>query len=277
MTDKKATEPTEPRESTLHNISSLVAPQFSSVLERGFRSIFPVRGNQFDASFFQPISQLVAVGGFVIDQPSGFLSRSPAFSRNRHFAQRLFNERHLVGRGRFEENSQRKTLTVDHHHPLCAFPPLGFADGSAPFFAGAKLPSAKLSLHFINPFSSSSPRNARHTLSHTPCSSQSRRRRQQVLGLGYSGGRSRHRAPVFNTHRIPSSTSRLSLGGRPPFLFSLRFFFGSRGAIFSHCSSVNNFPFRAIGEITSGSYILHKSPQKSSVLHKNTCSRRRRF
>jgi hypothetical protein len=43
--------------------------------------------------------------------------------------------------------SQRNTLAVDHHHPLRPLTPLGFSNRTAPFFAGAKLPSMNDSLH----------------------------------------------------------------------------------------------------------------------------------
>jgi hypothetical protein len=44
--------------------------------------------------------------------------------------------------------SQRKAAAVDHHHPLRPLAPLGFPDSTAPFFAGAKLPSRNDSLQF---------------------------------------------------------------------------------------------------------------------------------
>src|SRR5207249_12024566 len=62
---------------------------------------------------------------------------------------------------------------VDHHHPLRALASLGFSDSSAPFLAGAKLPSRKDSLHCSCFRWLSSARNARQILSHTPCSSRS--------------------------------------------------------------------------------------------------------
>jgi hypothetical protein len=126
-------------------------------------------------------------------------------------------------------------LAVDHHHPLRAFAPLGFADAKAPFLAGAKLPSRKLSLQSSLPLRSSSERNARQILSQTPCFSQRRNRRQQVLALGYSGGKSRHRAPVLSTHKMPSTTRRLSDQGRPRLLSR-----GSNGSILFHRSSLKN-------------------------------------
>jgi hypothetical protein len=66
-----------------------------------------------------------------------------------------------------------------------------------------------------------------------------------VLGLGYSGGRSRQRAPVLSTHKMPSSTLRLSAHGRPRPEGC-----GSNGSIFFHCSSVKNgFGIRSFSHI----------------------------
>jgi hypothetical protein len=141
-------------------------------------------------------------------------------------------------------NSQRNTLAVDHHHALRAFPPLSFPDLVAPFFAGAKSASINAFSQRRRPRSSSSPRNVRQTRSHTSCSSHSRSRRQQVDGLGYSTGRSRHRAPLFSTHKIPSMQSRWPMNGRPPCRCFGRG--GSSGSIFFHCLSVNRIPRRAI-------------------------------
>jgi hypothetical protein len=141
--------------------------------------------------------------------------------------------------------SQRNTLAVDHHHPLRALAPLGFSDSRAPFLAGAKLPSRNDSLQSSCSRWFSSAKNARQMASQTPCSSQSRSRRQQVAGEGNSSGRSHQRAPLRRIHKMPSSTLRSSLGGRPPFGRLVRF--GSRGWIFSHWASVSTRPYRAIG------------------------------
>jgi len=219
-------------------------------LSRRFLSIFSMWSNQINTFIHKSLSQRVAVTGSIINQAFHL----DCFSFKSNAIQRFLNEFDFVYRGRRQECSKRNTLAVDHHHPLCAFPPLGGSDSSAPFLAGAKLPSIKHSLHLSRPFLSSSSRNALHTTSHTPSSSQIFSRRQQVLGLGYCCGRSLQRAPVFRTHRMPSSTSLLSVQGRPPLLlFGIS---GNRGSNFFHCASVSSFSFRAIG-ITSGSYILH--------------------
>jgi hypothetical protein len=134
--------------------------------------------------------------------------------------------------------SQRKTRAVDHHHPLRSLAPLGLADPGAPFFAGAKLPSRKASLQMICCRLLSSPRKVRQIFSQTSCSSQSRNLRQQVEGEGDSSGKSRQRAPLPKTHKMPSSALRSGAGGRPPRGRDGRL--GSNGRSFSHWASVNN-------------------------------------
>jgi hypothetical protein len=132
-------------------------------------------------------------------------------------------------------DSQRNTLAVDHHHPLRALAAFGFPDSVAPFFAGAKLPSTKLSLQSSWPRRSSSARNCRHILSQMPSSSHRCNRRQQVAGLTpKSDGRSRQRAPVLSTQRMPSRTARLSFQGRPALEYC-----GSNGSSLAHCLSDN--------------------------------------
>jgi len=81
-------------------------------------------------------------------------------------------------------------------------------------------------------------------VSQTPCSSQSRSRRQQVDGEGNSSGKSCQRAPLRRIHKMPSSTLRLSFGGLPPWGRFGRF--GSKGRIFSHWASVSGRPYRAM-------------------------------
>src|SRR6266852_6970598 len=147
--------------------------------------------------------------------------------------------------GRVKVVSQRNTLAVDHHHPLRPLAPLGFSDFCAPFLAGAKLPSRNDSLQFNCWRSFNSLRNARQMFSQTPCSSQSRNRRQHVEQCGNFSGRSCQRTPLRRIHKTPSKTRRFAIHGRPPLrcLGGL----GSKGAIFFHCASVSNGPDRAIG------------------------------
>ena len=247
VADDQSAEVAEPSEGAFHDPPSLVAAQRPTVLGRSFASIPAMRGDQLDAAPGQLLAQRVTVVASVRNQAFRLLPRTTGAMAT-PYADRL--ERRLdeldLRRGRrVKVVSQRNTRAVDHHHPLRPLAPLGFADSIAPFFAGAKLPSKNDSLHFSCWRSLSSFRNARQIFSQTSCSSQSRNRRQQVEGDGYSSGRSCQRAPLRNIHRIPSSTLRSLARGRPP-----RGFFrqrGSRGAIFSHCNSLNNGPDRGIG------------------------------
>src|SRR5467141_4777453 len=246
VTHHQATEVAEPGVSACDDPTPLVTSQGATILRRRFLPVRAMRDNQFDASSCQPLTQRITVVGLVGDHPHGLLSRptrtmTPTYADRR---KRGFREPDFRRGGRVKVVSQRKTAAVDHHHPLRALAPLGFSDSSAPFLAGAKLPSKKDSLH-CNCFRSlSSARNARQTFSQMPCSSQSRSRRQQVEGCEYSSGKSCQRAPLRRIHRIPSRTLRSFARGRPP-CRDLRIF-GSQGRIFSHWASVNRRPYRAI-------------------------------
>jgi hypothetical protein len=44
-------------------------------------------------------------------------------------------------------STDRDSAAIDHHHPLRTLSAFGFSKTWAPFFAEAKLPSAKLSSH----------------------------------------------------------------------------------------------------------------------------------
>ena len=76
-------------------------------------------------------------------------------------------------------------------------------------------------------------KNARHISSQTSSSLHFPSLRQQVEGEGCFSGKSCQRAPVRNTHKIPSRQARLSAHGLPR-LLSL----GSSGSILLHCLSL---------------------------------------
>ena len=213
-----------------------VAAQRAPILQRRFAATLAMRTDQNNTTLDQAPAQRVAVVSAIGNDAKGpLLGSSAAATRHGDLCQCRFGQLYFCRTCRGKLTSQRNTLAVDHHHPLRALAALGFADAKAPFLAGAKVPSKKLSLQSSRPRWSSWRRNARQILSHTPRSSQSRRRRQQVLALGYFFGRSRHRAPVLSTQRMPSSTCRLS-AQRRPLLCSL----GSSGSMRCHCSSLRN-------------------------------------
>lgn len=206
-----------------------------------------MRSDQLNAPPCQLLAQWIAVIAAISNNSFRLLPRTSRLMPT-PYPDRLecrLDELDFRGGSRRKGVSQRKTLAVDHHHLLRPFAPLSFTDGGAPFFAGAKLPSRNVSLHWSCWHSFSSPRKARQISSQTSCSSQPRNRRQQVEGEGNSSGKSCHRAPLRSIQRIPSNPFRPSAGGRPPRGRGGRF--GSRDPIFSHWASVNNRPYRAIG------------------------------
>ena len=236
--DNKPAKISQPRKRSLNLIATLVTPHLASIIIFLPLVIAPVRTNQVDAFVSQTFTQRVAVIASVGNQSLRFFSRSAsAFARHSNIVQRFFEERDFVRGRRVQVVSQRNTFAVDHHHPLRSLAAFGLSDEFAPFFAGAKLPSANASLQSNCPRWSSSERKARHALSHIFCSSQSLSLRQHVEGLGYRLGKSAQGAPVLNIQRMPSNTLRLSAHGLPPrFDF---FCFGSNDWIFCHCASVN--------------------------------------
>src|SRR6266851_2168447 len=243
----QAAEVSEPGVGAFDDPATPVPPQRSAILRRRFLAVAAMRRDQFDSAPCQPLAQRIAIVGFVGDHPHRFLPRTPCTMTPTYAdrRERRFREPDFRRGCRVKVLSQRNTAAVDHHHPLRPLAPLGFSDSAAPFFAGAKLPSRNDSLHFNCWRSFNSLRNDRQMFSQMLRSSQSRSRRQHVEGCGNFSGRSCQRAPLRKIHRIPSSTRRFSIHGRPPLrcLGGL----GSKGAIFFHCASVSNGPDRAIG------------------------------
>jgi hypothetical protein len=245
ISDNQTTIITEPRDSAFNFPSFAIAPQLSAILKLSFLSIFSMGADKLYLTIAQVFSQSITVIGTVANQTlrTAFGSSRP-ISRHPNLGQDFVNQRYFVRGCRGNGASQRNTLAVDHHHPLRSFAPFGFANPKAPFFAGAKLPSIKDSSQSSKHCSSRSPKNLRHTFSHTPSSSQQLNLRQHVEALGYRLGKSFHLAPLRRIHKIPSKTSRLSALGRPtrPVLA-----LGNKGSIFFHCSSFIKRVYFAIG------------------------------
>jgi len=240
MTNQQPTKLSKPGKSPLHDPAALVASHLTSIFIAPVLIVLSVWRKKLDAAFLHALAQRIRIVSGISNYPFWFLPGTALGPRHADFGQRGFRKRNFMRRGTFQPNSQRKTLTVDQYHPLRPLAPLGFTDGSAPFFAGAKLPSKKVSSHSSRPLPSSPPSIARHAASQTPCSSHCRSRRQQVDGEGYSSGRKRHAAPVCRIHKIPSKQSRFLAHGRPRWS-GRRFGRGNNGSINSHCSSLNSF------------------------------------
>jgi hypothetical protein len=240
MTNQQAAELTEPCVGSFHDPAAKITPQFAPIFIAPQLAVLPVGHNQFNAALLQALPQRVRIVCPVCDYAFGLLPRAAFRSWHADFGERGFRKRSFSRRGTFKPNSQRKTLTVDQYHPLRALATLGFTDGCAPFFAGAKLPSKKVSSHLSRPSPSSAPSRVRHASSQTPSSSHCFSRLQQVDGEGNSSGRKRHAAPVCRIQRMPSKHARFDAHGRPR--RSRRSLgWGSNGSISSQCSSVNSF------------------------------------
>src|SRR2546428_2328002 len=267
VADDQAPVVSQPTDRAFHGPATLVAPQCATVLRGRSNAILLVWADQPDAASPQALPQRVTVISFVGDHPQRLLPRAARTTPSSYPDRR---ERGLrqpdFRRGcRVQLVSQRNTLAADHHHPLCPLAPLGFSDSCAPFFAGAKLPSRNDSLHFNCWRSFNSLRNARQMFSQTPCSSQSRSRRQHVEGCGNFSGKSCQRAPLRRIQRIPSNTRRFSIHGRPP--WRCLGGWGSKGAIFCHCASASNGPDRAIGPPSALLTLLMPHLRKHNHLH----------
>src|SRR2546425_6438062 len=184
----QSAEVAEPCDATFDDPALLVAPQHAPVLRRRPVPVGAVRGNQGNAAAAQPFAQCVAVVALVGNHSRRLLSWTPAAvpPPDSDRGQRFFRQPDLAGRCRVKSHSQRNTAAVDHHHPLRPLAPLGFADSAAPFFAGAKLPSKKHSLHFNCWCSFNSARNVRQMRSQMPCSSQrSEEHTSELQSLAY--------------------------------------------------------------------------------------------
>jgi len=255
MTDQQPTKLSEPCVGSLNDPASPIAAQLAAIFIAPVPAVLPVRNDQLDASFAEPLAQGVRVIGFIGDYPLRLLPGASFGAWDADFCERGFRKTSFSWRGTFKPNSQRKTLTVDQYHPLCTLATLGFAHCGAPFLAGAKLPSRKVSSHCNRPSPSSAPSSVRQASSQTPRSSHCFSRRQQVAGEGYLSGRNRHAAPVRSTHKIPSRQPRFEAQGRPR-LSLRRFGSGNSGSISVHCASVNN----------SNRFLLIQEAQQNAAL-----------
>jgi len=238
-TDHQTAEVSQPGKESLHLPAALVAPELAAILCSRFDAVAAMGTDQFNAAFGEAFPQWIRVGRTVINQPHRLVFGA-SFSLPRHLdlRQHRLNKCHFPRRSRVEVGRQRNSLAACHHHPLCTLSAFGLSDAAPPFLAGAKLPSAKHSSQSNRCFSSNSARSVRQSLSHKPWSSHSKSRRRQVEYDGYSSGKSFHRAPERNTHKIPSKHGRLGTGVGPPFDDFLGS--GSKAASLAHCSSLSS-------------------------------------
>lgn len=239
--------------------ASSVSPQFAFVVEASVSDIAAIGCDQFGALPFQPHAQRVGIVSAIGDHTPQTRTWTPSpFARHTHRTERTFREA-VFGdlRGR-ELRSDRYSAAVDHHHALRTFPATCFADCGAPFLAVIKVASRNASSQSSSLRSSNCPNSLRHAFSQIPCSSHILNRRQQVDPFGYSPGRSRHRAPVRSTQRMPSRHARLDAQGRPrPSLRRLGS--GNNGVNIVHCASLSN----------ACRFFIQKAQQTTRLIHKS--------
>ena len=208
--------------------ATTIAGKLAPVLKGRARAIVAMRADQFDAALSQPLPQMVAVGGEIVDQVLGKSSQATLIEKG-------FDQLDIVRTGAGDEDAQRQARGVGEDHDLGPFTTFGFADALAPFFADANVPSAIAWSRSIWPVRSRRCSSRDQARSHAPRLVQASNRRQHVLGEGKQDGKSFQRAPVRSTQQIPSKHSRDSAGGRPP--SGERGNSGNRSAIRDHCSS----------------------------------------
>ena len=273
ISDNNASIVGDPAESAFDCISSPVAIPQSVILSIDVPMVLSMWNKKIDSSLAQAFASRITVVGFVSDyslRPGPWPSGSSFWDSD--LSNNLIKESDLSRRGTVGMASERNTLAIDQYQALRSLSPLGFPDSRAPFFAGKKLASTNTSSQSRMPLWSNSERKARHMSLRTSSSYHSLSRRQQVEGFGYRSGRSFHLAPVLSTHSIPSNTKRSSVLGRPP--FRPTDFFGMRGSIFFHCSSVR-YTTRLLTGLTSGELTIHiiseKQALKSCAISRGYC------
>ena len=222
-TNNQSSEIAQPRHCPFNFPSMTIASKCSTILNV-FASTPSGRNNEIYASAFKICAQTFRVVSFITNQ---------TFRLTRQILDRCLDRNLFVRTCPVKGHCQRNSFAVRHHHKLRTLATPCVIDFRAPFLATIKWPSIKHCAQWIRRRLSNSRIKLCQILSHTPCSSQSLNRLQHVLGLGYSLGKSFHLAPLLNTQKMPSKTSRFFFQGRP-LLFNL----GSKGSIFFHCFSL---------------------------------------
>jgi hypothetical protein len=151
MSHQEAPEIPEPGKESLHLPSSPVPAQLPTV-SSAHLPILPVRNyrihasvNHVHARISQRGIQSVRVEAAIRDNALGQVL-APARE------QRFLGLPHLVLTGAKDPQTDGQAAGIDHRHDPAAFATSGQADTIAPFLAGTKQPSRKLSESFSRPF-----------------------------------------------------------------------------------------------------------------------------
>jgi len=233
VADREPTVFGKPRQCPLHN------PPVSSQL---LATLYALPGYAaLDAALPQSPFALLVVVGFVGVQLLRALPRPATRALyGLYSVHELLEDHRVVYVGSARHHRQRDAPSIRNKVALRARFSLirwilaGFL---APLFAGMEAESKEARSQSIR---SASPRRSKRTLcslSHTPASCHSRKRRQQVTPepQRISCGSISQGMPLFKTKMMPASAERLSTRGLPP--FGLGGSSGNNGSIVFHSSS----------------------------------------
>ena len=225
----------QPSKKPFHLPAPTVAPQCPSIL--GLASLASIVGDHFYPPIFCQFGvKRVAVVSLIADQMlRQLIGKRPI--------QRVFHQGHFMRRRAFHVNGERKTRSVCHCHDLGALAALSFTNGTAPFFAGANVPSIKASRKSSLPRSRKSSASVISKVSNTPDFRHRWSHLWQVWYGGYLSGKSFQGAPVLRIQNIPFNTWRRSLLTGLPRPFGSLVAADSKVAIRSHCSLVISMPY----------------------------------
>src|SRR5262249_16827047 len=126
VTDDQPAVVAQPGKGAFYFPSFPITTECSAVVYQIAGSIASVGDNQQNTSRFQSQAQRIAVVAAIGNQTLGLLWSAAA--KKSDGCQGRFGKAYLRWRGTGQLASQRNTLAVDHHHPLCALATLGFAD-----------------------------------------------------------------------------------------------------------------------------------------------------
>lgn len=231
MSDNQPPEILKPGEKPFDFPAAFMPPQLSSVLSFWLSPAAAVRGGHLHPMLFHKFRvKTVAVMRFVTDELAGLAADEKAVKR-------LFRELRLMRRSACKAGGGRKAGSVRNGHDPAAFAAFCPADGSAPFFAGTKLPSMNASRMSMPPRSCKPAASTSAMRRNTPAFTHCWNRLRQAWRGGHRSGRPFHGAPGRSAHKMPFSTSRGSRGLRPRESF-LRNDCKMTGSIFIHCLSV---------------------------------------
>lgn len=229
---RNSTEVLKPREQPLNLPSSLVTPQRSAVLRRGFLSIGLVWRNHLNTLLGQFFIQRIRVIGLIANQSLRLFSA-------KNFSESCLDKGDFMRRSSRRVHGDRKTMAVCHRHELRTFAPLGLSHSESPFLATTNVPSIKHSDKSRSPRSFRSWARASRTLRKVPSLTHCWNLRWQVWYGGNLPGKSCQRAPERSIQSTPFMTSRVSRHGLPR-PSSRRGSSGIMGSISAHCSSVSS-------------------------------------